>query len=112
MDQSSATTLQHTPGPWRWDADTQEIADGISITTGKVVSRVATVHGWGPTYEANARLIATAPELLAQLKRAELLLVDADREWFGGNGSDNSESFQKMLAPIRAAIAKATGVQP
>lgn len=82
----------HTPGPWAVDP---------TVSSGEVM----TAHGYAihehPTYssitdtkeiQANARLIAAAPELLLALQ--ELMNTDGgDLRWFSA----------------RAAIAKATG---
>ena len=90
---------KHTPGPWKaryapdrappvetwcidWSEDHEEIAE--------------IVHG-----EANARLIAAAPELLEALKA----IVD---EQDARQGYASVQSYDAA----RAAIAKATGGQP
>lgn len=52
---------------------------------------------------ANARLIATAPELLAALETLTNALNNADEDWF----SEKCEGFD--LAPAMAAISKAKG---
>ena len=50
---------QHTPGPWG--------VDGRDITT--EIDTIATVHNSGtPIGDANARLIAAAPEMVAFIK--------------------------------------------
>lgn len=54
---------EHTPGPWRWDGiGAIETAKGDPI----VVDRGMT--------DANARLIASAPDLLAACKAAHTLI--------------------------------------
>jgi len=83
------TDNQHTPGPWR--------AKGHCIETEEYsFNWVASVQTSNvPEWEANARLIAAAPDLLEACQRAlaEAVADDQD-EWF---------------ANMRAAIAKATG---
>lgn len=93
-------TTQHTPGPWHKgigngegfvfsDSGRTRLEEG-----GTTLYSVAQVNrGW----EANARLISAAPELLAALRIAE----DALDMYSGGQSSD--------LAAIRAAIDKAMG---
>lgn len=54
--------------------------------------------------EANARLIASAPELLAALEDAEFLLRKA-----GLMAGPMRDSFNRSASDARAAIAKATG---
>lgn len=60
---------QHTEGPWRTERN--EDADEISITN--FGGEIAVLHGvsLGDADEANARLIAAAPDLLAALELAE-----------------------------------------
>jgi len=94
---------QHTPGPWQTDRNNVHAA------------QIATIHGctnsdwveiWSPaafaaseeTQEANARLIAAAPELLEALDRI------ADMCAAPPNFSD--KTIQDIAC---AAIAKATG---
>lgn len=85
------TKAKHTPGPWNVAKTTfgQTIIDAPSI--GEIVCRV---EEWSEKQdEANARLIAAAPELLDALK----LVVQR----CGPNSTDG--------AIARAAIAKAEG---
>lgn len=79
----------YTPGPWHYEESTKTIR---SIPTNYWL---ATMDSWDGAVnsEANARLIAAAPELLAALQR--LMAYD-----FG----DSAGAIQ-----ARAAIAKATG---
>lgn len=87
----------HTPGPWSWD-DKAGDAGGLVVrsVTG---DRIARVCWWGEqsetpwATEANARLIATAPEIL---KALETLTDYAER-----NGAH--------VLGFRSLIAKATG---
>ena len=91
------TESKHTPGPWRRGAITQT----ITAQNGKRL--VADCRGNGSQHpatedecEANARLIAAAPELLDMVKWAmELRGAKMEGDWF-------------MAA--RAAIAKAEKV--
>ena len=91
------TDTTHTPGPWQiWGQIT-----GISRSpcTGHTISKGPNIFICDAigTSDANARLIAAAPELLAACQRALVEAVADDQdEWF---------------AIMRAAIAKATGVQ-
>ena len=80
---------KHTPGPWAIDGEgTNAMVRGADLTIVAVRHRLT-----GPTHEANARLIAAAPELLEAL---ESILSDA---------CDNGAYWDKA----RAAIAKARG---
>ena len=59
---------KHTPGPWKL------ITGGPMLVTSDESAIIAT--RLGGVSEANARLIAAAPELLAALKRATQFLLD------------------------------------
>jgi hypothetical protein len=87
-----------THGPWIVEQDV--IDDDYSLDYLRVVTADAEVAGQ-VLIEADARLIAAAPELLAALEQIERLGREAD-----GNFVD----VRAMLSEIaRAAIAKATG---
>jgi hypothetical protein len=60
--------------------------------------------GW-PDAEANARLIAAAPELLTALQTAK----DTIRVWHGPNAWDIYDRCSPEMMAINAAISKATG---
>jgi len=75
---------------------------------------IATVsRGWyhegseGFPFEANARLIAAAPELLGVAKHCEDMLMS-----YSIDRADGDAIADEALVMIRAAIAKATGAQP
>ena len=80
---------QHTPGPWRVNDTIYRHSFHIVDQEGAFVA---------DTDRCNARLIAAAPELLAALQAV------ADY-WAGGDVPADID------AAMRAAIAKATGVQ-
>lgn len=81
---------QHTPGPWTIEHARTLLRSNKECDYGRKPIDDAEV-------EANATLIAAAPDLLAALVRAEKL-------------AKNVPVFSEMLPSIRAAIAKA--VQP
>ena len=93
-------TTQHTPGPWRLSSgDETEIFSGARP--------VARAHCGGltsvklPEAEANARLIAAAPELLDTLER----FVTACHAHLP---ESTDQAFCGLYASARVAIAKAT----
>ena len=96
-------TEKHTPGPWVISSRYHSI--GIAPDDG-VSDGLATVFGIGPQAEANARLIAAAPELLKALKQYREAIKDfaAHR---GISLQDGVICEADDLA--RAAIVKATG---
>lgn len=86
-------TAQHTPGPWA--ATKKEIGD--FYIEGAAEEDIANVYGWSGAKaecEANARLIAAAPEMFEALKKAA--------DYMGEMGHPDD-----LLAEARAALAKA-----
>jgi hypothetical protein len=98
-----SSTSAHTPGPWEVNGTTIETIASPSVVIGRAYD--AEDSGGGvesnSEAEANARLIAAAPELLAALRG----LVEDYEGAYGGNDED----APKALTDARAAIAKATG---
>lgn len=84
-------TTNHTPGPWKWDQPS------VFNTAGIPIAHIFN-HLDPKEKEANARLIASAPELLEALK----ILV-------GDFKSDNPIPFTDGITIAKAAIAKAEG---
>ena len=83
----------HTPGPWRIGTPPTNGEQTIGTLQGLMVAVVTTGVGFTET-QANARLIAAAPELLLAVQ--ELLSL-----W--GSGID-----EPCVRRAKAAIAKAT----
>lgn len=94
---------KHTPGPWTtqtytpgFDQDGDPFEDQI-----RVITRTCEVAS-GIQCEADARLIAAAPELLGAL---QAILEEAGPQY----GNDDGPGCVNRMARIaRAAIAKAT----
>ncbi|WP_315383391.1 hypothetical protein [Microvirgula aerodenitrificans] len=96
---------KHTPGPWT--AHPIELNHGLPYTPVAASTLIAkaysTAFGDHEQSEANARLIAAAPELLKELDRllsAVMQNSDADQTEMG---------LKPFIRPALAAIAKATG---
>ena len=112
---------QHTQGPWIINLDPRYPSEPcIDAVIDGVVWHVALSHNAaGPedgSAEANARLIAAAPELLATL-RAALPTLRADMEKQTANGSSPNESLALRAAKARyeaavRVIAKIEGQLP
>lgn len=108
---------KHTPGPWGGEQRHPEWPDvTVAYVTaaspnGYNIEVAALFGGSDPNerleVEANARLMAAAPELLEALKYA-LPMVE---KWTHTQG-DIATWRESVLAPIRAAIAKAEVVPP
>jgi hypothetical protein len=99
METNMSTT--HTAGPWA--AETNAAGLKVKSAEGDIIATPSGFDVGQEKAEANARLIAAAPEMLAALHRADaaLSLLMAT-----GNGDRHDLS---ALESIRAAIAKATG---
>lgn len=95
---------EHTPGPWSYEV--HELSEGYSaIVYDARGQRVGTDH----LSEADAALIAAAPDLLAAIKDAQ----DFIRSYFGPVSSDDPAGWSDLDAMgvdinLRAAIAKAS----
>ncbi len=103
--------VTHTPGPWPMQptGDGKRIVIGRGLVEGPNGYEVAEVYSDDCPYdlaEANARLIAAAPDLLAALKDAERILsYFADGETsFSGPGTPKT-----VRDAARAALTKAEG---
>ena len=112
------TNTTHTPGPWATDEDDHDapyqdikINAGNRFTVCTVWIDDAPVREFNAEQQANARLIAAAPELLEALKQCRLALEPYDdvkpRDW-----KTDREKLAFAHQAARAAIAKATGDQP
>lgn len=112
----------HTPGPWLYrsrehdDWGVVRIEDGGFICQAKdprtawnesvfAAHRIANTDPW----EANARLIAAAPELLEVLTSVAACMLNGADGQEGDFGWHVSE-LTKLRPAIRAAITKATSV--
>ena len=101
--------MSHTPGPWNASGPTGSVMQSYSQPWAVVSYPAMLVCGcFGDTpggdaaAEANARLIAAAPELLASAKECEAILARMDT-------LRHIEPQFPALDNLRAAIAKAEG---
>lgn len=110
---NAGQSTAHTPGPWRYHLGRganprfhvqttagYQIASTIELKTQRTVTRAVEFEE-NAAIEANARLIASAPELLAALERA-LPALERDCLTASENGA---------LIEARAAIANAKGAK-
>ena len=93
---------KHTPGPWKVFRTNAGELDSITTMNGLRVAGTVTFYG-NNQGEANARLIAAAPELL----EAAVACVNHVR----GYHDTLSDGELEVLNLCQAAIAKATGEQ-
>lgn len=116
-------TTEHTAGPWVACAETEGLHAVRAPTAWNPLGMVICDVGYGPTTEnndANARLIASAPDLLAALQTALAVIADyLDYEHNGDPWTEDARAMGEMdiddyesdgrMESARAAIAKATG---
>lgn len=103
---------EHTAGPWlrrieshvgRSDNTTYTIFGGPTWgSNNKIIAQKVVTGGGTDEDEANARLIAAAPELLAALERMECVARIFDVEL------DQQPAIIEALSEARAAIAAVT----
>lgn len=99
-------TTKHTSGPWEIDGKyVQQAGQNEVAICDVMVMDEGGPTGWyrGPITQANARLIAAAPELLSALEQMLAVFVDdpLTHQYTSGTAADAA----------RAAIAKARGAQ-
>jgi hypothetical protein len=107
---------QHTPGPWKVyrTRDDRVIIgigdkDGGGITdSGDIANNTMGLWRSGPEREANARLVAAAPELLEACESALMQLRVAVIANSGGLFDHDNVHEHIGIAKIMAAISKAT----
>lgn len=119
MTKTKETQAQHTPGPWKYEGakDRRTHARLIWGPEGVAADAVATAEDFNEysrdsEVDANARLIASAPDMLTALVAAEQALTDILGAADGGRPYSSRElydNFIKDYNAIRAAISKAEG---
>ncbi len=93
---------KHTPGPWKQEGN--NIVADYTATCGVVASVSAMPNKWET--EANARLIAAAPELLEALRDVMGWYDTSDVAHLMTKQGEQAE-YQRTLRAARAAIALA-----
>ena len=94
------SNTKHTPGPWRYQSETsQSFGDPVSITRFEVYTATGLFgHPATCSVEADAKLIASAPELLEALQRLHGILSQ----------TVFYDSYPELIEPTESAIEKAT----
>lgn len=98
--------VKHTPGPWQVLAGEPGDRSSRTIVALTPYRKIASVRVDGavqplPCEEADARLIAAAPDLLAALEECRL--------WLGSDEPMPTAKMWELGAIVRAAITKAKG---
>lgn len=120
--------IKHTPGPWRVEGGTTLVwgacdsEDQSSLGMGYPITKCHTLLGPEPYHkrgarpdeaEANAHLIAAAPDLLEALQIAVKALHEAEAI-LGGEYGDHYGPFCEMMIKLEyaagAVITKATSI--
>ena len=114
------TKAKHTPGPWMLTEGNRFDKEMVITTQYRLDASIGCICEMdvyftgliGIEQEANARLIAAAPELLEALQNMMAIVDDAPKgvASYYANGEDAPWSdFDREITAARAAIAKATG---
>lgn len=91
------SSVQHTPGPWTVDSQRPDLSRELCVWAGDVIVAEATQdHNTPEQAQANACLIAAAPDLLATLRH-----IEAE--------AGISLDYDTIAEVAQAAIAKAEG---
>lgn len=119
------TQQKHTDGPWKIDSALSPKSAPIiySDKAGTVVCSLHYVHRDNPdnygvfdNFDANARVLVAAPELLEALQEARFTILEMahnggalDNDSLHSDGRVTGHLLDEKLKLIDAAIAKATG---
>ena len=102
---------KHTPGPWSYNMRGQiaPCKEGdMFLDLHRQVAAVYAHGGQADVTKANARLIAAAPDMLAQLKRnAQGLRNLLEFDWITDEG--HREWIQEAINEVDAVVDKAEG---
>jgi len=118
---SGAKSVTHTPGKWMAAAKPSSIVGWpvVAAPMGQVICDVAIINkkpdhisdgefsAYYAQVEANARLIAAAPDLLAALQGA-IGALEFSQDYHRDLGNEDQAFAADRLDAARAAIAKAT----
>lgn len=101
-------TAKHTPGPWKAGTINTNGLPFAPITATTLIAKVySTAYLDHPQAEANARLMAAAPDLLEALMMSQRLWIDYGQET--DPEMPVPARHREMERFIDAAISKATG---
>jgi hypothetical protein len=101
LNERQTMKTAHTLGPWKWIQKTDSVVSDHPDMKWSIIAKIATGEN-REEEDANARLIAAAPELLEALQG----MVDALQSGLlAYNTSPGAEAGRRLLA-ARAAIAK------
>ena len=93
--------MDHTPGPWKWTHGQYKSGEWVSSLDAASDDGVLFHCAFWPIRDANARLIAVAPE-----QNAALIVA---LEWWHSDYRHMQQKEPAWVPLARAAIAKARG---
>ncbi len=103
---------KHTPGPWTLSntlGGKPSLIWHVMAETGPAVAIVAKVHMTQAEHDANARVIAAAPEMLQSLegclRALDLAMERAEGDCFGVGHNDAMDSMDAARALIKSLTA-------
>lgn len=106
-------TAQWTPGPWH--VETRDFPNRAPVLKAQAIvgsdGHTITEGAWGSTWtqsDANARLIAAAPEMADMIARLETGLADMRRRGVIDE-SDDSQWLDAVITNARAVLARING---
>lgn len=99
---SEPALAAHTAGPWRTYENAICAGHIVATATGRMICDTMSDYTSDAEQQANARLIASAPGLLAALESLSVAVRDAGKSGTNGN-------LARAEAQARAAIARAKG---
>lgn len=100
----SEVAAQHTPGPWAVEETPNSSNQNYVVKVGRCRVSVYTDND-----EADARLIAAAPKMLAALRRAQQWIAQEMLDKGSGPDRIHNPPIGSHLHAIDAAIAEAAG---
>lgn len=99
----TAKTAAFTPGPWKVQAYGKLKSGSVITQDMKLVASIYTTRNSEKNRDANANLIAAAPDMLAALKLARSTIIASDEE-------EEHPLTVHALNAIDAAIKKAEAI--
>lgn len=109
---TTKTNQKHTPGPWRADMQAGVIWDSSDRQVTALLPAPSTVYRGQfdeERTEANALLIAAAPELVEALEAALAAYRPSERHYGTGRRDPEPIPAPAWVEQARAALAKARG---
>ncbi len=98
-------TSKHTPGPWRVVGGTQVTGRDVICNTADLDDPRQSNEAWVAEMQANARLIAAAPDLADALRAALAFMQSLPLDLPDGSDESRRDLVNAMFA-ARAALNK------